>query len=106
MRKHNTDNNGSSFSSVVKLAVWRKANIVSGVDSTTRRKDKYGAWIDWDKYGTTQDGGYGWEIDHIKPVAHYGTDDLDNLQPLQWQNNRGKGDTWPPAVARPVVART
>lgn len=38
---------------------------------------------------------YGWEIDHIKPVAKFGTDDLDNLQPLQWKNNRGKSDNYP-----------
>jgi len=38
---------------------------------------------------------WGWEIDHKKPVANGGTDDLDNLQPLQWENNRHKGDNWP-----------
>jgi len=38
---------------------------------------------------------YGWEIDHIKPLAMGGLDNIDNLQPLQWENNRKKGDTYP-----------
>ena len=44
-------------------------------------------------HGTT--GDYSWEIDHIRPVAHGGGDELTNLQPLQWKNNRHKGDDFP-----------
>ncbi len=31
---------------------------------------------------------FGWEIAHITPVEEGGTDDLSNLQPIQWENNR------------------
>jgi hypothetical protein len=65
------------------------------VDKNKKRKDACGAWIEWPKYGETTNGGTGWEIDQVKPVAKGGTDDLSNLQPLQWENNRHKGDNYP-----------
>jgi 5-methylcytosine-specific restriction endonuclease McrA len=45
------------------------------------------------EYGKTKD--WGWEIDHIKPVSLGGSDNIDNLQLLQWENNRQKGDNFP-----------
>lgn len=94
-RKNNTDRNGSSFSEQTKLAVWNKAQIVIGYDSSKTRKDHCNAWIKWEWYGDTTENGYGWEIDHIKPVSKGGGDELSNLQLLQWQNNRKKGDDYP-----------
>ena len=38
---------------------------------------------------------HGWEIDHRRPLVQGGTDELDNLQPLNWRNNAEKGDTYP-----------
>lgn len=93
LRNQSTKLEGSSFDQATINAVWRKAQAVSGYDENEYRKDRCGTWIRKQSYGTTSD--YGWEIDHDKPVAKGGTDDLTNLQPLHWQNNRGKGDSWP-----------
>ena len=88
--------NESLFDKSTEQRVWEKATPVAGKDPNVYRKDKCGAWIKRDMYGQSTTGlSMGWEIDHIKPKAKYGTDDLSNLQPLQWENNRNKADNYP-----------
>lgn len=94
MNKRNTRLDGGAFDYETILLVWRKAEAILGLDPNHRRSDKFGNQIDFFAYGNT-DSNLGWEIDHIKPVAKGGTDDLSNLQPLQWEENRKKGDTFP-----------
>jgi hypothetical protein len=93
LRRSGTGQSGGTFSAEAVSLVWERGQVVPGYDSRLYRKDACGAWITRSEYGTS--GTYGWEIDHIKPVAHGGGDQLANLQPLQWENNRHKGDTWP-----------
>lgn len=74
--------------------VWKKAKIVNTEQADVWRKDYAGAWIKKSEYGNCESQ-YGWEIDHQKPVSKGGTDDIFNLVPLQWENNRSKCDDYP-----------
>jgi hypothetical protein len=73
-------------SAKVVLAVWQKGRIVQGYDPASWRQDVCATWMNFAQYGYVHSN-YGWEIGHIEPN---GGDDLSNLQPLQWQNNRAK----------------
>ncbi len=74
------------FSENTIQAVWLMGQVILGYDSTKYRKDQCGAWISREKHGD-RNSNFGWEIDHIKPASEGGSDDLDNLRPLQWENN-------------------
>jgi hypothetical protein len=92
-RRPNTNVRGEAFDAATVNAVWNKAKIVAGHDPATTRKDACNAFMKRGDYGKLTT--YGWEVDHVKPVARGGGDDLTNLQPLQWENNRHKSDDWP-----------
>jgi hypothetical protein len=91
-RNSNTTRSGSRFVDATIEAVWRKGTPEAGL--TTFRKEVCGASMQRSSYGD-RSSKYGWEVDHMKPVALGGTDDLSNLQPLQWENNVYKGDRNP-----------
>ena len=78
-----------SFSPEKVQRVWEKGTVAVRGSAHEWRKDQCGAWIQRKSYGKT-DTIYGWEVDHIKPKAQGGTDDISNLRPLQWENNREK----------------
>lgn len=74
--------------------IWEKGISVEGYDANLYRQDFAGAWIARDKYGKTESM-LGWEIDHVYPIAKGGKDHLINLRPMNWQNNKSKGDDFP-----------
>lgn len=90
----------------LKRQVWNQGNKVEDYDPDMFRKDACGAWIIWDKYGV-QDNLYGWEIDHVYPQSRLEkagfTEEqiwnIENLRPLQHQNNVSKDDDYPSYVA-------
>jgi len=92
-RVRNTKADGTGFSQKIVDAVWRKGKANARYDRKLYRMDSFGAWMQKSPYGICDK--FGWEIDHIKPVAKGGSDELTNLQPLYWENNRSKGDEWP-----------
>lgn len=83
----------ANFSEEQKQQVWGKGTPVNGYDSKMYRKDICGAWMQRDKYGEEEI--YGWEIDHVYPESKGGDEELVNLRPMQWENNRSKYDNYP-----------
>lgn len=83
-----TDTTGKPYDAAMIEAVWSKAT-PSG-EHPPMRLDAFGALIWREGYGNTSSK-FGWEIGHRQPSAKGGGDQLENLEPLQWENNRGNG---------------
>lgn len=90
-RPSNSTVSGEPFDERTVNAVWEKAAKEFGF--FFYRKDCCLAIIAKHEFG--KKSRYGWEIDHIIPVSKGGTDDIDNLQPLHWENNASKGNDFP-----------
>jgi hypothetical protein len=85
----NTNAAGKPFDPATIQAVWNKAALDR--KHAPLRTDAFGSLIWREGYGNTGSK-LGWVIDHIKPVSQGGGDELENLQALQWENNRRKGN--------------
>ena len=78
----------------LKRNVWAKGRPLTGYDPSNWRVDACGRVMKYIEHANTSSD-HRWEIDHIRPVSKGGPNDLSNLQPLYWANNRRKGDTYP-----------
>jgi len=68
-------------------AVWEKGTIVDKNSPDVFRKDFQGNWIQRGRYGVDRDTQFQWEIHHVKRKEDGGTDDIDNLVPLNGKAN-------------------
>jgi hypothetical protein len=89
-RPPNTDMSGKPFDAAIVEAVWNKA--VPCHEHPPLRVDAYGALIWREGYGNSSSR-FGWEIGRRTPLSQGGGDDLENLVPLQWENNRRNGES-------------
>jgi len=67
-------------------AVWQKGSLIPGENPWEWRTDRYGNMIFYADYANI-DSVFGWIVDHIVSLANGGTDNIENLQPVQWEVN-------------------
>ena len=79
------------FSKTQKQRAFSKAQEIPGKDPGLWRRDAKGNVICYPAYGDPNSE-FGWDIDHIQPLARGGTNDPSNLRALHIKANRLKGD--------------
>ena len=89
-RQPSTNSSGKPFDEATVEAVWNKA--APSPRHSPLRVDARGALIWKEGYANTNSR-FGWVIARRRPLSEGGGDELDNLEPLQWENYRNNGDS-------------
>lgn len=88
-----------------RVAVWLKGRPIPGWTPWEWRWDDEGNPIAFSAYGD-RNSPYGWEIDHVVPVAWGGRSALENERPLHWRANVRRGASrMMPSVRKPGIDR-
>lgn len=90
-RQRGSNSRGGGFSKHVRDEVWKRSTQTPARHGSTA-KDCQGRLMKYEIYGNPNSR-YGWEIDHKRPVSKGGSDRLTNLQALNHESNRKKGDS-------------
>jgi hypothetical protein len=88
-KQPSTNAAGKPFDAAIVEVVWNKA--APSNEHPPLRVDALGALIWKEGYGNTNSR-FGWEIGRRRPLSKGGGDELENHEPLQWENNRRNKD--------------
>ena len=84
-RQPSTDLSGKPFDAATVEAVWNKAAPSPGYSPL--RLDARGTLI-WKEGYSNTNSKFGWVIGRRRPPSQGGGDELENLEPVQWENYR------------------
>ena len=77
----------------LKQYLWNKLRQIRGKDKNLYRLDRCNNQIQFELYGSFKNEG--WNVDHKKPQAKFGTHNMNNLQALRSKTNSSKGCQYP-----------
>lgn len=81
--------------------IWEKAIIIPGVNKDLYRQDYAGAWMFFSAFIADADEtnidlrSYSWTITNHKPLSQEGTNNINNLEPMNVINALSKGEDYP-----------